>query len=241
MPPPGDLRGPADGRPGQFSRADFELGARTILSPGRWANAVVYRFEHGGTAWVVKDFRPRGFLVRNLVGRFLVRREFGALKRLDGIRIAPQDALLVDRYALAYRFVPGRSLRGARDVVFPREYFQTLELGLREMHARARLAHFDLRNPRNILMSESGEPRLLDFQSAVGTDWMPGPLRRFAERVDLAAIYKHWKRRAPATLDGDRAEALSRMNRLRPLWVLRGYLGVPSPEARRRRKRRGRQ
>lgn len=222
----------------RFSRADLERGPRTVLSQGRWANAVLYLFEHGGARWVVKDFRPRGFLARNFIGRFLVGREFGALSRLAGIPATPQGAFRIDAYALAYRYVPGRDLRGMRDVTFPRDFFPNLELGLREMHARARLAHFDLRNAKNILMGESGQPLLLDFQSAVGTGWMPGPLRRFAERVDLAAIYKHWRKRSPETMGADRIEALARMNRIRPLWALRGYIGAPS-SGKRKKPRRG--
>ena len=226
---------PPASRPGAtaFSRADLERGPKAILSQGRWANAVLYKFEHGGTCWVVKDFRPRGFLARNLIGRFLVGREFGALRRLTGIPATPQGAFRIDEFALAYRFVPGRSLRGARDVVFGPDFFPALERGLTEMHARARLAHFDLRNAKNILITESGEPLLLDFQSAVGTGWMPAPLRRFAERVDIAAIYKHWKKRSPETMGADRIDALARMNRIRPLWALRGYIGSPSPNKRR--------
>ncbi len=222
----------AGDRDGRFSRADLERGPRTVLSEGRWANAVLYLFEHGGTRWVVKDFKPRGFLARNLIGRFLIVREFGALSRLQGIPATPQGAFRIDEYALAYRFVPGRSLRGSREVIFPRDFFPKLEIGLREMHSRARLAHFDLRNAENILMTESGEPLLLDFQSAVGTGWMPGPLRQFAERVDLAAIYKHWRKRSPETMGADRVEALERMNRIRPLWALRGYIGAPSSNKR---------
>jgi RIO-like serine/threonine protein kinase len=218
----------------RFSRAELERGPKTVLSEGRWANAVLYLFEHCGTRWVVKDFQPRSFLARNLVGRFLIGREFGALNRLAGIPTTPQGAFRIDPFALAYRFVPGRSLRGSRDVSFPRDFFPRLELGLREMHSRARLAHFDLRNAENILMTESGEPLLLDFQSAVSTGWMPGPLRRFAERVDLAAIYKHWRKRSPETMGADRVEALEQMNRIRPLWALRGYIGTPGSDKRRK-------
>ena len=217
-----------------FTRTDLERGPREVLSQGRWANAVLYRFEHEGTSWVVKDFRPRGALVRLLIGRFLVGREFRALSRLDGIPATPQGAFRIDPYALAYRFVPGRSLRGTRDVVFGPDFFPALERGLAAMHSQANLAHFDLRNAKNILMTDSGEPLLLDFQSAAGTGWMPGPLRRFAERVDLAAIYKHWKKRSPDTMGEERLAALARMNRIRPLWALRGYIGAPRPPRRKR-------
>lgn len=218
----------------RFTRADLERGPREVLSQGRWANAVLYRFEHGGVAWVVKDFRPRARTVRLLIGRFLVHRELGALKRLAGIPATPQGVFRVDADALAYRFVPGRSLRGARDLVFGPDFFPTLERGLAAMHSQANLAHFDLRNAKNILMTDTGEPLLLDFQSAVSTGWMPAPLRRFAERVDLAAIYKHWTKRSPATMGEGRLAALARMNRIRPLWALRGYIGAPRPPRRKR-------
>jgi len=218
--------------PRRFTRADLERGPRTVLSRGRWANAILYLFDHGGVTWAVKDFRPRSFLSRNLIGRFLIRREFAALSRLAGVPATPQDAFLVDALALAYRFVPGRSLRGLRDFRLPPDYFPALEHGLRAMHSTARLAHFDLRNAANILITETGEPLLLDFQSAAGTGWMPGPLRRFAEEVDLAAIYKHWRKRSPETLGPERAAALGRMTRLRPLWALRGYIGAPRPPRR---------
>jgi predicted Ser/Thr protein kinase len=217
-----------------FTRADLERGPREVLSRGRWANAVLYRFEHEGVNWVVKDFRPRGALVRMLIGRFLIGREFRALRRLVGIPATPQGAFRIDAYALAYRYVPGRSLRGTRNVVLDPGFFAALERGLAAMHSRANLAHFDLRNARNILMTDAGEPLLIDFQSAVETGWMPGPLRRFAQRVDLAAIYKHWRKRSPDTLGEERLATLARMNRIRPLWALRGYVGAPQPPERKR-------
>jgi hypothetical protein len=52
------------------------------------------------------------------------------------------------------------------------------------------------------------------------------------EQVDLAAIYKHWQKRSPDTLGAERAAALGRMTRIRPLWALRGYIGAPRPPRR---------
>jgi predicted Ser/Thr protein kinase len=218
-----------------FSRADLERGRTEILSSGRWANAVLYRFEHAGATWVVKDFRGRSFLVRNLIGRLLVRRESRALSRLAGIPGTPQGAFRIDAHALAYRFVPGRHLRGRRGAApLGPDFFPALERSVRAMHESAQLAHFDLRNAKNILVTEHGEPLMLDFQSAVGMHWMPGPLRRFAEQIDFAAIYKHWKKRSPDTLGPERTAALSYINRLRPLWAVRGYIGSPGPAKRKK-------
>jgi RIO-like serine/threonine protein kinase len=105
------------------------------------------------------------------------------------------------------------------------DFFPALERSVLAMHARARIVHLDMRNADNILVTDSGEPLLLDFQSHLGLGWMPGPLRRFAQRIDLAAIYKHWVRRSPATMGPERMALLDRINRLRPLWAVRGYMG----------------
>ena len=175
---------------------------------------------------MIKDFLPRSFLVRNLIGRFLIRRELGGLRRVNGIAAAPRDAFRVDAHALAYHFVPGLSLRLTDPATLAPGFFPALETNLRQVHSRARMAHLDLRNAHNILVTDQGEPLLLDFQSCLGTRWLPPPLRRFAERIDLAAIYKHWARRSPGTMGPERTAALARMNRLRPLWVLRGYIGA---------------
>jgi hypothetical protein len=224
--PAGTSAAPSGRRP--FGRAELEQGPRKRLSEGRWANAVVYRLESGGDSWVVKDFAPRSFLVRNLIGRLLVMREIGGLRKVAGIAGTPADAFRLDAYALAYRFVPGLSLRFTKTALGA-DFFAGLERTIAEMHGRARIAHLDLRNGHNILVTDEGRPMLLDFQSYLGTRWLPPPLRRFVERIDLAAIYKHWAKRSRDTLGAERMAALERMNRLRPLWVLRGYIGSPRP------------
>jgi hypothetical protein len=225
-PPPSPPRSSGDGPDRRFSRADLDRGPLQPLSAGRWANAVLYRFDAGGAPWVVKDFRPRSWLVRNVIGRFLVRREARALVRLAGRPTTPQAPFRVDAHALAYRYLEGLNLRDARATPGP-GFFPDLERTVRDMHATGRLVHLDLRNAGNILVTQDGAPVLLDFQSHLGTRWMPGPLRRFVERIDLAAVYKHWANRSPATMGPERTAALERMNRLRPLWALRGYIGTP--------------
>jgi hypothetical protein len=209
----------------RFSRTDLERGPCQPLHQGRWANAVVSLLEFGGSRWVVKDFRPRSFPVRHLIGRLLIRREAAGLRRVDGLAGTPQGAFRIDAFALAYRFVPGRGLRKCPPEALRPDFFPALERNVLAMHARARVVHLDMRNADNILVTDSGEPLLLDFQSHLGLGWMPGPLRRFAQRIDLAAIYKHWVRRSPATMGPERMALLDRINRLRPLWAVRGYMG----------------
>jgi len=230
-PTPATWRDAGNSRQRRFTRADLERGPLQPLSEGRWANAVLYRFDSGDGTWVVKDFRPRSWLVRNVIGRFLIRREARALVRLAGRQTTPHAPFRVDAHALAYRYLEGRNLRDRLSTPGP-DFFPDLEQAVRGVHASGGLVHLDLRNAGNILVTAAGSPVLLDFQSHLRTWWMPGPLRRFVERIDLAALYKHWANRSPDTLGPERAAALERMNRLRPLWALRGYIGAPGDDQR---------
>jgi len=216
----------SDGAAGRISRRDLEAGRREQLGEGRWANVVRCRIGDGDSVWVFKDFRPRSFLARNLLGRFLLAREIRGLTRVAGIETPPREALKVDAFSLAYPFLPGRSLREVHRVQLGADFFPALERTVQRMHARVGIVHLDLRNADNILVTEEGRPALLDFQSHLSTRWMPGPLRRFAQEVDFAAVYKHWAKLSPETLGAARAAQLARMNRLRPFWVLSGRVGT---------------
>jgi hypothetical protein len=219
--------GRISGRPADpISRRDFEGGRREQLREGRWANVVRCRIEHRGSVWVFKDFRGRSFLARNVLGRFLLAREMRGLRSVAGIEGPPREVLRVDAFSLAYRFVPGTSLRNMHGTQLGVDFFPALERTVQRMHTCARIVHLDLRNGDNILVTEEGTPAVLDFQSHVSTRWMPGPLRRFAQQIDLGAIYKHWAKLSPETLGTTRAAVLTRISRLRPLWVLSGRVGT---------------
>jgi len=209
-----------------FTRAEFESGRGEVLSQGRWANAVLYLFHTDGNVWVVKDFRPRSAIVRETVGTLLTWREMRGLDRIAGIPGVPADAFRLDRYALAYRYGPGSSLARPGIGAQPTEFYAALERLLQQVHARG-IVHLDVRNARNILVDPHGRPMLLDFQSHLGTRWLPRRLRELVELFDLSGVYKHWAGSQPDSLGEARTEVLKRMNRWRRLWFLRGYMGLP--------------
>lgn len=219
--------------PSQFTRKQFEQAPGEVLSRGRWANAVLRLHRHGGERWVVKDFRPRTFAVRNTIGRLLIRREMRALRRLAGVAGVPAGAFRLDAHALAYIFIPGVPLSHADLGQRAADFFARLERLLGEVHAVGGFVHLDVRNGRNVLVTDEGQPVLLDFQSCIGTRLMPAPLRRWAERQDLAGVYKHWERKSPESLGEARRGLLARANWWRRLWPLRGYLGARGSDSRR--------
>jgi hypothetical protein len=213
--------------PGEsFTREDFARAERTLVSQGRWPKATVWKVRIHGEDWIFKDFSTRPFLTRNLIGATLVRREARALARLAGVPGIPPGAFVVDRFALAYRFTPGRPLATIPGREQPMEVFPALERTLQAMHAR-NILHLDVRNRRNVIVPDSGDVLLIDFESNLDTRGWPAGLRRALERFDLGGAYKHWANAHPETLGDARREMLERSTRWRKLWVFRGLWFYP--------------
>ncbi len=194
----------------------------TVLSRGRWGNADLVCFVFDGKQYTVKDFLPCPALVRKTWGRWMVMREYRAFVRLAGIRGIPAEPFLLDSYAVGYRFVPGKTLRATGSGEIPESFFPELEELVRRMHER-NIVHLDLRNRRNILIDEKGRPVLLDFQSCIDLNFIPGPFHRLLKDIDLSGVYKNWLKLRPDLMDDRRLAHLGRLNRRRKLWILKGY------------------
>jgi len=208
-----------------FTRAQLIAAPCQILREGRWANARVIKATIGGADWTVKDFGSRSWWVRNLFGRWLLRRELRALQKLAGVDGVPAQAFRVDAFAIAARFVPGVTLDRAPREQMNEAFFLALESLFRQVHERG-LVHLDSRGSSNLLATPQGTPAVIDFQAALRTALLPPPLRRVLEAVDMGGVYKNWLRHAPASLDAERRAFYERSTRLRRLWVGRGYFGV---------------
>jgi hypothetical protein len=221
--------------PKPFTRAQLQAAPCQVLREGRWANARVLRATVDGADWTVKDFSPRSWWVRNLFGRWLLRRELRSLLRLAGIEGVPARPFRVDAHAIAARFVPGVTLDRAPREQMNEAFFVALESLFRQVHARG-LVHLDSRGSSNLLATPQGRPAVIDFQAALRTGWLPPPLRRLLESVDMGGVYKNWLRHAPASLDDERRAFYERSTRLRRLWIGRGYFGVRKERQRGKRK-----
>ncbi len=205
-----------------LTREDLRRDGAMALKRGRWGNADLYLFSQPGETWVIKDFSPCPPLIRESWGRLLVRHECGALSRLSGIGGIPELICVLDAYAFCYGYIPGRILRGTPSSMVEPDFFYRLEALVNCMHQR-NLVHLDLRNSRNVLITESGAPALLDFQSSVNLDHVPKPFRQFLKEIDISGVYKLWKSKKPESMDMQRKSRLAAMNRKRGLWMLRGY------------------
>lgn len=216
--------------PAAFGRAQLADAERELLRDGRFANARVERVRLNGADWIFKDFSSRAFLVRHSIGRLLLGREVRALRRLEGIPGIPAQAFRVDAFAMAARFVPGRTLARVEAAQVSTAYLGALEALLQQVHARG-LVHLDTRGGGNLLMMPSGAPGIIDFQAALSTRWMPASLRRWFEDMDMSGVYKKWALWQPDSMGEQRRASFERLNKWRRLWVLRGYFGLRKKHA----------
>lgn len=208
---------------------------RELLHSGGALNARVYRVcGGGGETWIEKDFSGTPWLVRNTVGRFLVLRECWALGRLQpATGIVPGGVRRVSPFCLREDLVDGPDMREHADAerakgvapgsgkIFPREFFDRLDAGIREVHA-AGFVHLDLHNARNVMVAPDWRPVLVDWQSALPTFFLPRFLRRALERIDLAGAYKFREKFRPGELRENQRRFLRRSMFLRRhFWVPR--------------------
>ena len=191
----------------------------------RWGNAHVFiDKDQQSRKYVVKDFSVCPAFIRYTSSWFLLWRENRALNRLQHINGIPGPPIIRSRWTLRYPYIPGITLREAihkQHKINP-TFFKDLENLVIKMHKNG-VIHLDLRNRRNILVTEDNKPALIDFQTAIFTDHLPGFIKHFLFDIDLTGIYKHWHKGSPETMTRKQKEAVNRMAALRPLWILKGY------------------
>lgn len=182
-----------------LARAGLAAATRELLSRGSRRNPDVLLVEHAGETLVVKDFAPRGVIVRATLGRWIAAREARAYRQLDGHPAVPRFRGWIDPLAFAVEYRPGQRLSTARAPELPADFLPKLETALGGMHERG-VVHLDLRHRSNVLAAADGSPVLIDFGSAVC--FTPGGVgARFVlpllARIDRGALAK-WRRKLAA-------------------------------------------
>ena len=170
-------------------RSDLADRVVQVLNRGNRRNPDVLLVLDGDRAMVVKDFAPRGALVRATLGRWLTGREAAAYRWLEGHPAVPRFLGFLDPLAIALEFRPGRRIsRHLMDDAGP-DFVDALAAAVDALHARG-LAHLDLGHRSNVLVDEAGAPVLIDFASAVwfrpgslGARWLLPWFARFDRRA----------------------------------------------------------
>lgn len=136
---------------------------------------------------------PRGRGLMWHARRLSLLREHAAYQRLTGITGLPRCFGLFNGCHLALEYIQGLPLRQA---VVPDQYtfYDRLRGILEAMHRRG-VAHGDLKSRQNIMMTNSGEPVIVDLGTAVirKNGWQPFNhwLFNYLCRIDFNGWVKH--------------------------------------------------
>ena len=185
------------------------------------ADILVYR--HDGIDIAVKDYTARPWLIRNILGRWSIRRETAAYEAAGDIAGLPEFLGRLGPYTLAVRWIEARQLKLLGGTVDSRAFDRVGEI-LEALHARG-VAIADLHH-RNVLFDRNGEPFLVDLATAWIAGAGAGRFRRTifvrfreADRVALARLRARAAGRDPdaavAEIGGSAATWYRRARRVR--------------------------
>jgi serine/threonine protein kinase len=200
------------------NRKEIEKSS-TCFAQGNFGKPDLNQVKVEGRFLMVKDVRRKPFLLRWTLGLWLIHKEWKIYSRLTGMKGIPRPVERIDRFAFAMEFIPGRSI--LRGEPLPSSFFSDLERVLRGIHDRG-VVHLDLRHKGNILVSEKGEPFLIDFNSSLAFK-EKGFLRRYLfpllRWVDYGGLLKMKNRISPSLMTPEEMSFLRRFDRLRKLGI----------------------
>lgn len=158
---------------------------------GTKADVLFYDVE--GERVAVKTYACRGALVRNTLGRWLIRRESKAYEAAQGLDALPAFLGRIGSHAMATRWVDAEPLRDRTGARLDNALFDRLGTVLDELHGRG-VALADLHH-RDVLLGPDDALYVVDLATA----WVCGPrsgpiskvlFKRFCEsdRVNLARM-----------------------------------------------------
>ena len=197
-----------------------------IIQKGRWGNSDVYLDDNGKNLFVLKTFKDHHALIKNTIGRFLISREYSALKKLSSCSGTADNINRHGKFSLSYRYIKGENLSSflRHKNKISKDFFIKLERIVNEMHSYG-IVHLDLRTGSNIIVSEKKDPIIIDFQSYVNLNLIPGKiLEKYLKSIDISGVYKHWKKMYPETMTILQKTRLTAMNKKRRFWFLKGYM-----------------
>jgi serine/threonine protein kinase len=201
-----------------MNRKDLEKSSIRLVK-GRFGKPDLNRVETEGHTFMVKDVRRRNFFLRWTLGLWLIQKEWKIYSQLKGLKGIPQPVERIDRFAFAMEFIPGVPIE--RGKIIPPSFFSDLDQVLKAIHSRG-VVHMDLRHKGNILVSDKGEPFLIDFNSSFSFR-EKGILRRILfplfQWVDVGGLLKLKERASPSSMTSEELTFLKRFNRLRKLWI----------------------
>lgn len=184
-----------------------------VLRPSKAWKPDVFLARGDSGKVVVKDYRSRGFFYRFIVGIPSVWNEARIYRKLQGIPGIPRYIGTLDRYAGVIEFVEGRTAAECNPADLPPDFISRVEGVVHEIHRR-NIVVCDLRNKKNVLVSDKGDPYLIDLSTAFERGWRINFFRNAFFRIfyqdDLMGMIKLKRHLAPERVTPEENEKLNR-------------------------------
>jgi hypothetical protein len=204
-----------------LTRRELEaLDLQPIHRARNWSKADVLCGEwppHSGQRVIVKDIKNCPLWFRVLLGRFLMRREWNALRALNGVPGVPRALARPDADAIVIEYLPGTRVQKFPSRTLPIELLHKVEELVETLHARG-VTHGDL-HQKNILVDEEGQVALIDWATAqvFGTRRRNAAKERIFQELcalDRRAVAKLKCRHVPQMLTSQERDLLQNASRL---------------------------
>ena len=209
----------ADGRAFDPSKL---IGAEPVrhIEGRNLTKADVFFFDFDGLRVALKTYGPRGVLVRNTIGRWLISRETAAYEAGAESSALPAFLGRIGPFALATEWVDAEPLSSRTGAVLEDEVFDRLAADLEDLHGFG-VALADLHH-RDVLLSRDGTTYLIDLATAWVLGPSPGPLSRSVfERFRESDLVNLARMRARFT-GGDTENAAASVSQTAASWHHRG-------------------
>ena len=191
----------------QFTLAELRANSIKRFRRGGGSRPDVMLVEIEGEKAVLKDQNGADKWFSLIVGPILTWRECKALKKLDNVACIP---VLLHRpdsrsFLMSYHESEQITSVNSETVDWP-VFFEKLTHAIESVHSKG-IAHNDLRNPTNTLITPQGEPILVDLVACFcqGQAWNYPNLWLFNKfcLVDQSAITKIKQKLAPHLLNNN--------------------------------------
>lgn len=185
----------------------------------RW-EPTLWNVNHAGRALVIKDIRHSNPLYRFTLGRWLLGREARAYRALQEFPFVPHCHGWLDRDSIVLQRLDATSLTKYPIAKLRPALFDALADQIAALHRR-HIAHLDLRHRSNILVTEDGEPRLIDFASTMCLEQSPVRRKLFwplFAAIDRSGLIKWRLRYFPDQVSEEDRRWYQRMRRWQWLW-----------------------
>jgi hypothetical protein len=203
-----------------LTREDLENGYVTRLNRPYFGKPDIRLVEFNGHRAIHKDIREKPCLVRSTIGSWLINREYRVYRRLGGCSGVPRLHCRPDRWSILVEYIEGESLKRGDPRLRNLGFFRRLDGLVAAIHARG-IVHLDLRHKGNIMITEGGEPYVIDFNSSfyLGGSVLGRRILPWLKAIDRVGLLKLKQRVAPELLTEQETVRLRWFDVLRRLWI----------------------